>query len=182
MQGTGADGADGKVVAITDWEFAHAGDATEDWVFCLAMRGVTTMPRERWLELFEEEAGVRLDPEAVAWWEVFNLFNRNNFTNPPSTLANALPSSSLGEANKVQPGQPMTAAAAGVAALTLGARSVGGAVDRSARALARRRTRQRQHHAAFVVADLHADAVAGLDDGGRDEVHRRRADEAGHKN
>lgn len=66
--------ADGRVVAITDWEFAHAGDATEDWVFCLAMRGVTTMPRERWLQLFEEEAGVRLDPDAVAWWEVFNLF------------------------------------------------------------------------------------------------------------
>jgi aminoglycoside phosphotransferase (APT) family kinase protein len=66
--------SDGRVVAITDWEFAHAGDPTEDWVFCLAMRGVTTMPRERWLELFAEEAGVHLDPEEVAWWEVFNLF------------------------------------------------------------------------------------------------------------
>ncbi len=47
--------------------------------------------------------------------EVFNLFNANNFTNPPSTLANALPSSSTTEANKVQPGQPYTAAAAGSA-------------------------------------------------------------------
>ncbi len=47
--------------------------------------------------------------------EVFNLFNTNNFTNPPSTLANALPSNSTTEANKVQPGQPYTAAAAGSA-------------------------------------------------------------------
>lgn len=47
--------------------------------------------------------------------EVFNLFNTTNFTNPPSTLANALPSNSLTEANKVQPGQAYTAAAAGSA-------------------------------------------------------------------
>ncbi|MBS1817882.1 MAG: TonB-dependent receptor [Acidobacteria bacterium] len=47
--------------------------------------------------------------------EVFNLLNTNNFTNPPSTLANALPSNSTSEANKVQPGQPLTAAAAGSA-------------------------------------------------------------------
>ncbi|MFN7914882.1 MAG: TonB-dependent receptor [Vicinamibacterales bacterium] len=47
--------------------------------------------------------------------EVFNLFNTTNFTNPPSTLANALPSNSLTEANKVQPGQPYTTAAAGSA-------------------------------------------------------------------
>ena len=43
------------------------------------------------------------------------LFNNTNFTNPPSTLANALPSNALTEANKVQPGQPYTAAAAGSA-------------------------------------------------------------------
>jgi hypothetical protein len=45
--------------------------------------------------------------------EVFNIFNRNNFSNPVGTLPNALPSSSSTEANKVQPGQPYTAAAAG---------------------------------------------------------------------
>ena len=47
--------------------------------------------------------------------EVYNLFNANNFANPPSTLANALPSASTTEANKVQPGQAYTAAAAGSA-------------------------------------------------------------------
>jgi hypothetical protein len=45
--------------------------------------------------------------------EIFNVFDKTNFANPPATLANALPSTTLSEANKVQPGQPLTAAAAG---------------------------------------------------------------------
>ncbi|MEQ1909077.1 MAG: TonB-dependent receptor [Vicinamibacterales bacterium] len=45
--------------------------------------------------------------------EVFNIFNQTNFANPGATLANALPSSSTTEANKVQPGQALSAAAAG---------------------------------------------------------------------
>ena len=66
--------ADGKVVAITDFEVCHPGDPAEDWVFCIAMRGVTTMARERWLEVFAEEAGVHLEPEQIRYWEAFNLF------------------------------------------------------------------------------------------------------------
>jgi hypothetical protein len=45
--------------------------------------------------------------------EVFNLFNRTNFANPVATLPNALPTNSLTEANKVQPGQAFTSAASG---------------------------------------------------------------------
>jgi hypothetical protein len=45
--------------------------------------------------------------------EVFNLFNRTNFANPVATLPNALPSNALTEANRVQPGQAFTSAAAG---------------------------------------------------------------------
>jgi hypothetical protein len=45
--------------------------------------------------------------------EVFNLFNTTNFANPSGKLANALPDGSTTESNKVQPGQPFTAAAAG---------------------------------------------------------------------
>lgn len=44
--------------------------------------------------------------------EVFNVFNTANFANPVATLPNALPSNTLTEANRVQPGQPFTAAAA----------------------------------------------------------------------
>jgi aminoglycoside phosphotransferase (APT) family kinase protein len=65
---------DGSVIAITDWEFAHLGDPNEDWVFCMAMRGATIMDRDRWLELFAEEAGVELSPATVRYWEAFNLF------------------------------------------------------------------------------------------------------------
>jgi len=45
--------------------------------------------------------------------EVFNIFNRTNFANPPATLAAALPSNNTTESNKLQPGQAYTAAAAG---------------------------------------------------------------------
>ena len=45
--------------------------------------------------------------------EVFNLFDKANFSNPVATLPNALPSTSLTEANRVQPGQAFTSAAAG---------------------------------------------------------------------
>lgn len=45
--------------------------------------------------------------------EVFNLFDTVNFSNPVGTLPQALPTAALTEANRVQPGQPYTAAAAG---------------------------------------------------------------------
>src|SRR6185436_7424814 len=45
--------------------------------------------------------------------EVFNLFDTVNFSNPVGTLPQAIPTSSLTEANRVQPGQPYTTAAAG---------------------------------------------------------------------
>lgn len=66
--------ADGRVVALTDWEFAHLGDPAEDWSFCLAMRGRRTMPAHEWLELFEARAGIHMDPGRWRYWEAFNLF------------------------------------------------------------------------------------------------------------
>jgi len=66
--------ADGRIVALTDFEFCHLGDPAEDWSFCLTMRGVRTMPRPRWLALFAEHAGVELSDEQWRYWEAFNLF------------------------------------------------------------------------------------------------------------
>jgi aminoglycoside phosphotransferase (APT) family kinase protein len=66
--------ADGQVLAVTDWEFAHVGDPAEDWSYSLSMRGSRTMPREAWLELFEREAGVRMSDQQWRYWEAFNLF------------------------------------------------------------------------------------------------------------
>src|SRR5262249_37595611 len=45
--------------------------------------------------------------------EVFNLFDTVNFSNPVGTLPQAIPANVLTEANRIQPGQRYTAAAAG---------------------------------------------------------------------
>ena len=45
--------------------------------------------------------------------EIFNVLDRANFSNPVGTLPLALPANSTTEANKVQPGQAYTTAAAG---------------------------------------------------------------------
>ena len=57
--------------------------------------------------------GIRNGPNVELRAEVFNLFDITNFANPVGTLPNALPNAALTEANKVQPGQPYTNAAAG---------------------------------------------------------------------
>jgi aminoglycoside phosphotransferase (APT) family kinase protein len=66
--------AGGAVVAVTDWEFAHAGDPAEDWSYCLSMRGSRTMPRDAWMALFQREAGVTMSDQEWRYWEAFNLF------------------------------------------------------------------------------------------------------------
>jgi aminoglycoside phosphotransferase (APT) family kinase protein len=65
--------AEGAVVAITDWEFAHVGDPAEDWVYCAAMRGSRTMDRGAWVTLFSD-VGVELSVIEWRYWEAFNLF------------------------------------------------------------------------------------------------------------
>jgi len=66
--------AGGRVVAVTDWEFAHLGDPAEDFAYCLTMRGPRTMSRERWLALFADHAGVEMTEGQWRYWEAFNLF------------------------------------------------------------------------------------------------------------
>ncbi len=66
--------AGGRILAVTDWEFAHLGDPAEDWSFCLSLRGSRTLPRETWLELFDQVAGFRMDAAGWNYWEAFNLF------------------------------------------------------------------------------------------------------------
>lgn len=77
-------------------------------------RGALKGPTFRQIDLviakrFEMTSSTRVEFR----WEVFNLFNTDNFTNPVATLPVALPGSSLTEANRVQPGQPYSNAAAG---------------------------------------------------------------------
>jgi hypothetical protein len=71
-------------------------------------------PNFRQTDLFFSKhfkTGGRSDVEFRA--EVFNMFNTVNFSSPVGTLPQAIPTNALTEANRVQPGQPYTAAAAG---------------------------------------------------------------------
>ena len=63
-----------RVLAITDWEFAHLGDPREDWSFCIALRGARTLGREAWLAVIEERTGIRFEGRSWRYWEAFNLF------------------------------------------------------------------------------------------------------------
>lgn len=63
-----------RVVAFTDWEFAHLGDPVEDWAYLITMRGAKTMPAAAWLALFERVAGVRVTERDLHYWSVFNFF------------------------------------------------------------------------------------------------------------
>ena len=66
--------ANERVIAITDWEFAHLGDPREDWSFCLTMRGVRTHSRSEWIDLFRRVAGIEMSDDQWHYWEAFNLF------------------------------------------------------------------------------------------------------------
>ena len=72
---------DGKrLTAVLDWELAHSGDQFEDlgWLCVRAWRfhrpdrpaaGLGT--RAELAAAYERHAGVTVDPEALAWWELF---------------------------------------------------------------------------------------------------------------
>jgi aminoglycoside phosphotransferase (APT) family kinase protein len=63
-----------RVLAVTDWEFSHLGDPTEDWSFLLSMRGARTMSPEAWLTLIRDEVGVEVDADQLRYWRTFNFF------------------------------------------------------------------------------------------------------------
>jgi outer membrane receptor protein involved in Fe transport len=71
-------------------------------------------PSTRQLDLVvSKRVNIGRGPNVEFRAEIFNVFNTTNFKNPPATLANPLPNNSLTEANKLQPGQSFTSAAAG---------------------------------------------------------------------
>lgn len=66
------DGA--RVTAITDWEFGHLGDAMEDWVFCIQMRGSRALPKDEWFGRLRDITGIEIGSDLWRYWEVFNYF------------------------------------------------------------------------------------------------------------
>lgn len=64
----------GQVAAVTDWEFAHIGDAAEDWVYLATLRGVRVMGEDAWKTWLRDEVGVDFQPDVFKAWTAFNLF------------------------------------------------------------------------------------------------------------
>jgi aminoglycoside phosphotransferase (APT) family kinase protein len=70
----------GKIIAILDWEMAHLGDPLEDlgwaidplWAHFEPGRVGGMMDRAEAIALWERASGLKADPEALAWWELFN--------------------------------------------------------------------------------------------------------------
>ncbi len=65
---------DGRIVAVTDFEFCHLGDPAEDWGFCATMRGRRTMERDAWIQTYREVLGFEMDEAGWRYWEAFSLF------------------------------------------------------------------------------------------------------------
>ncbi len=71
--------ADGNIRAILDWEMAHLGDPLEDlgwamdplWSHGDPSRPAATVTRESAIAIWEKASGLRADPKALNWWEIF---------------------------------------------------------------------------------------------------------------
>jgi aminoglycoside phosphotransferase (APT) family kinase protein len=69
----------GTIRAILDWEMAHLGDPLEDlgWAIDPLWSGGNTempggmLPRAEALRLWEKTSGLKADPKALFWWEIF---------------------------------------------------------------------------------------------------------------
>ncbi len=70
---------EGTIRAILDWEMAHLGDPLEDiawactrlWAWPDGARPGRLIETRRALETWRRVSGLAIDPEALAWWELF---------------------------------------------------------------------------------------------------------------
>jgi aminoglycoside phosphotransferase (APT) family kinase protein len=70
---------EGKIIAVLDWEMAHIGDPLEDLGWALdplwrhtddgRVAGMVT--RDEAFRIWERSSGLKVDPAAFAWWELF---------------------------------------------------------------------------------------------------------------
>ena len=74
--------ADGTIKAILDWEMAHIGDPLEDLAWSLDLRqnidkpdlAGSLLPHRDAIRVWQEASGLRVDPVAFRWWQVFSAF------------------------------------------------------------------------------------------------------------
>lgn len=58
---------------VLDWEMAHLGDPVEDVAWSMhEIWHRDLIPREECIAVYEAASGLRVDPEALHWWDVFN--------------------------------------------------------------------------------------------------------------
>jgi aminoglycoside phosphotransferase (APT) family kinase protein len=62
---------EGGVAAVIDWEFAHAGDAAEDWAYLLIRGRKLASPLE-WKARIAATVGVEFTDDEWLAWEVYN--------------------------------------------------------------------------------------------------------------
>jgi aminoglycoside phosphotransferase (APT) family kinase protein len=62
----------GGVAAVIDWEFAHAGDAAEDWAYLALIRGRRLGSPESWKVRLAAAVDVGFDEPTWQAWEAFN--------------------------------------------------------------------------------------------------------------
>jgi aminoglycoside phosphotransferase (APT) family kinase protein len=74
--------SDGTIRGILDWEMAHLGDPLEDLAWALdplwsngdTERPANTIPRAEGIAIWEKASGLKADPKALFWWEIFASF------------------------------------------------------------------------------------------------------------
>jgi aminoglycoside phosphotransferase (APT) family kinase protein len=60
------------IAAVIDWEFAHAGDAAEDWSYLALIRGRRIMSPQEWKDRLARTVGVVYDEVTWNAWEAYN--------------------------------------------------------------------------------------------------------------
>ena len=76
----------GRITAVLDWEFAHAGDPTEDigWYLTPYYAAEHFVPgawsAEDFLSRYEAARGIAADRQAIAFWSVFAMYKLASMT------------------------------------------------------------------------------------------------------
>jgi len=71
---------EGEIRAILDWEMAHLGDPLEDlawglnavWQWSRDGLSGSLLPKAEAIRIWEGASGLRADPRALLWWELFS--------------------------------------------------------------------------------------------------------------
>jgi aminoglycoside phosphotransferase (APT) family kinase protein len=102
------------ITGILDWEMAHAGDPVEDlgWVVIKSWRWAGDdrvgglCSREEFVRLYEEAGGVKVDPAALKFWEVFGnvKFATLFLTGTKAVIQGKTPDLLLAVTAHIQPG------------------------------------------------------------------------------